>query len=54
MWWSCLLYTSDPDHVAEAESLGLMVQYMDGDAYLEFLKAQEADVIALKPELGWE
>lgn len=45
---------NDPDHVAEAESLGLMVQYMDGDAYLEFLKAQEADVIALKPELGWE
>ena len=45
---------NDPDHVAEAESLGLMVEYMDGDAYLEFLRGQEADVIALKPELGWE
>ena len=41
------------DHLAEMESLGLMVNYMDGDEYMTFLKSQEADVIALKPQLGW-
>ena len=45
---------NDPEHVAELESLGLMVDYMEGDEYMTFLKEQEADVIALKPELGWE
>lgn len=44
---------ADPDHLAEMETLGLMVNYMDGDDYINFLKGQEADVIALKPELGW-
>lgn len=41
------------DHLAEMESLGLMVNYMDGDEYMTFLKGQESDVIALKPQLGW-
>ena len=41
------------DHIAEMENLGLMVNYMDGDEYMSFLKSQEADVIALKPQLGW-
>ena len=31
-----------------------MVNYMDGDEYLSFLKGQESDVIDLKPALGWE
>ena len=41
------------DHLAEMESLGLMVNYMDGDEYMDFLHGQESDVIALKPQLGW-
>ena len=41
------------DHLAEMESLGLMVNYMDGDEYISFLRGQESDVIALKPQLGW-
>ena len=45
---------NDADHVAELEALGLMVNYMDGDEYLSFLKGQESDVIDLKPALGWE
>ena len=41
------------DHLAEMESLGLMVNYMDGDEYMTFLRGQESDVTALKPQLGW-
>ena len=45
---------NDADHVAELEALGLVPAFMKGDEYIEFLKGQEEDVIALKPELGWE
>ena len=45
---------NDADHIAELEALGLMVSYMDGEDYLSFLRGQESDVVALKPELGWE
>ena len=44
---------NDAEHVAELEALGLMVNYMDGDEYLNFLKGQESAVIDLKPALGW-
>lgn len=44
---------NNADHVAELENMGLIVNYMSGDDYLNFLKGQEADVIALKPQLGW-
>ena len=42
------------DHVKEMEGLGLIPAYMEGDEYITFLKGQEADVTALKPELGWQ
>jgi len=45
---------NDPDHVAELESMGLIVNYMEGDEYVDFLKSQETTVKALKPQLGWE
>ncbi len=45
---------NNADHIAELEALGLMVNYMEGDEYLSFLKGQESDVVALKPALGWE
>lgn len=45
---------NDADHQAEMASLGLMGSYMEGDEYINFLKGQESDVIALKPQLGWE
>ena len=35
-------------------NLGLIVDYIGGDEYLDLLKSQEQDIIALKPELGWE
>lgn len=44
---------NDADHVAELENMGLMVNYMEGDEYMDFLKGQESDVVALKPQLGW-
>ena len=44
---------NNADHVAELENLGLIPSYMDGDDYINFLKSQEADVIELKPQLGW-
>ena len=44
---------NDPDHVAELQNLGLIVNYQDGEDYLDFLRSQEADVVALKPQLGW-
>lgn len=44
---------NNADHVAELESLGLLVNYMEGDEYVNFLKGQAADVEALKPQLGW-
>lgn len=45
---------NDPDHVAELENMGLIVNYKDGDEYVDFLKSQETTVEALKPQLGWE
>lgn len=45
---------NNADHVAELQALGLIVDYKDGDDYISFLKGQEADVEALKPELGWQ
>ena len=42
------------DHMKEMEGLGLIPAYMEGDEYITFLKGQEADVTALKPELGWQ
>lgn len=45
---------NDPDHVAELESMGLIVNYKEGDEYVNFLKSQETTVEALKPQLGWE
>lgn len=44
---------NDAGHVAELENMGLMVNYMEGDEYINFLKGQESDVVALKPQLGW-
>ena len=44
---------ANEDHLKEMESLGLIPAYMDGQEYIDFLKSQEADVTALKPELGW-
>lgn len=44
---------NDADHVADLENMGLMVNYMEGDEYINFLKGQESDVVALKPQLGW-
>ena len=43
-----------PDHVAELEGMGLIVNYKEGDEYVDFLKSQETTVEALKPQLGWE
>ena len=45
---------ADTDHQAEMSNLGLIVDYIGGDEYLDLLKPQEQDIIALKPELGWE
>lgn len=45
---------ADTDHQAEMSNLGLIVDYIGGDEYLDLLKSQEQDIIALKPELGWE
>ena len=45
---------NDPGHVTELENLGLIVNYMEGDEYVGFLKSQETTVEALKPQLGWE
>ena len=44
---------ANEDHLKEMEGLGLIPAYMDGQEYIDFLKSQEADVTALKPELGW-
>ena len=41
------------DHLKEMESLGLIPAYLEGQDYIDLLKGQEADVTALKPELGW-
>lgn len=45
---------NDPDHVADLEKMGLIVNYKEGDEYVDFLKGQETTVMALKPQLGWE
>ena len=44
---------ANEDHLKEMDGLGLIPAYMDGQEYIDFLKSQEADVTALKPELGW-
>ena len=44
---------ANEDHLKEMEGLGLIPAYMEGQEYIDFLKSQEADVTALKPELGW-
>ncbi len=45
---------ADEGHLKEMDGLGLIPAYMDGQEYIDLLKGQEADVTALKPELGWE
>ena len=42
------------DHLKEMEGLGLIPAYLEGQDYIDLLKSQEADVTALKPELGWQ
>ena len=44
---------ADADHQAEMESLGLLVNYVGGEDYVEMLKSQEQDIIDLMPALGW-
>ena len=44
---------NNEDHLKEMDSLGLIPNYMDGQDYIDFLKASEADVVKLMPEIGW-
>ena len=44
---------ADSDHQADMQSLGLAINYVGGQDYLDMLKDQEQQIIALKPELGW-
>ncbi len=34
--------------------LGLAVQYVDGQEYIDMLKKQEADIVNLETMLGWK
>lgn len=45
---------ADPDHQADMESLGLSINYVDGQDYVDMLKGQEQDIVALMPDLGWK
>lgn len=44
----------DPDHQADMTKLGLNVQYIGGQDYIDMLKKQEKDIVDLKPVLGWQ
>jgi len=45
---------ADTDHQADMKTLGLTVNYVGGQDYINMLKGQEQQIIDLKPELGWK
>lgn len=44
---------ADSDHQADMQSLGLAINYVGEQDYVDMLKDQEQQIVALKPELGW-
>ena len=45
---------AEAGHQTDMSNLGLTLNYVGGQDYLDMLKGQEQDIVALKPELGWE
>ena len=45
---------ADEDHQKAMTDLGLNINYLEGQEYVDMLKGQEEDIVELKPALGWE